>query len=110
MERAGGPDDLPLRYELEDDTIEAYNQFLLVCRDNGDSISVKLFETIIDDEQMHFNYFDNVQDHIQKLGRPTWPRSPGPRPPPACSPRGLPSAAGAPSSFALCVGALPSAL
>ncbi len=52
----------------EDDAIDAYNQFLLVCRDNGDSISMKLFEDIIKDEQVHFNYFDNVQEHIQKLG------------------------------------------
>ncbi|MGE4420743.1 MAG: ferritin-like domain-containing protein [Pseudodesulfovibrio sp.] len=52
----------------EDDTIDAYNQFLLVCRENGDSISEKLFETIIDEEQAHFNYFDNVKSHIEKLG------------------------------------------
>ena len=53
---------------LEDDTIDVYNQFLLVCRENGDSISVKLFETIIDEEQIHYNYFDNVSEHIQTLG------------------------------------------
>jgi len=54
--------------KLEDDTVDAYNQFLLVCRDNGDSISMKIFETIIDEEQIHFNYFDNVNGHIEKLG------------------------------------------
>ncbi len=54
--------------KLEDDTIDAYNQFLLACRENGDSTSVKLFEEIIDEEQVHFNYFDNVDDHIEKLG------------------------------------------
>jgi bacterioferritin len=54
--------------KLEDDTIDAYNQFLLMCRENGDSTSVKLFEAIIDEEQLHFNYFDNVSDHIKKLG------------------------------------------
>ena len=54
--------------KLEDDTIEAYNQFLAICRDNGDSISAKLFETIFDEEQAHFNYFDNVSEHIQTLG------------------------------------------
>jgi bacterioferritin len=54
--------------KLEDDTIDAYNQFLLACRENGDSTSVKLFEAIIDEEQVHFNYFDNVSDHIKKLG------------------------------------------
>jgi bacterioferritin len=54
--------------KLEDDTIDTYNQFLLVCRENGDSISVKLFETITDEEQVHYNYFDNVSDHLKKLG------------------------------------------
>jgi bacterioferritin len=54
--------------KLEDDTMDSYNQFLLVCRDNGDSTSVKLFEAIIDEEQIHFNYFDNVDDHIKRLG------------------------------------------
>jgi bacterioferritin len=54
--------------KLEDNTIESYNQFLLVCRENGDSISVKIFETIIGEEQVQFTYFDNVSDHIEKLG------------------------------------------
>jgi bacterioferritin len=58
----------PFDAKLEDDTIDVYNQFLLVCRDNGDSTTVKLFEAIIDEEQIHFNYFDNVGDHIKKLG------------------------------------------
>ncbi len=51
----------------EDNTMARYNEFLLVCRENGDSISVKLFEMIIDEEQIHFNYFDNVSDHIKNL-------------------------------------------
>ena len=54
--------------KLEDNTIDTYNQFLLVCRENGDSTSVKILEAIIYEEQMHFNYFDNVSDHIEKLG------------------------------------------
>jgi bacterioferritin len=58
----------PFDAKLEDDTIDVYNQFLLVCRENGDSTSVKLFEAIIDEEQIHFNYFDNVDDHIKRLG------------------------------------------
>jgi bacterioferritin len=53
---------------LEDDTIDTYNQFALVCRENGDSISMKIFEDIIDEEQIHLNYFDNVHSHIDKLG------------------------------------------
>ena len=53
---------------LEDHTIDTYNQFLLVCRENGDSVSMKLFEEIIDEEQAHYNYFDNVNEHISDLG------------------------------------------
>ncbi len=52
----------------EDDTIEAYNEFLKVCRENGDNITAKLFEQIIDEEQTHMNYFDNVDNHIKNLG------------------------------------------
>jgi bacterioferritin len=58
----------PFNAKLEDDTIDSYNQFHLVCRENGDAISMKLFETITDEEQIHFNYFDNVTDHLKKLG------------------------------------------
>jgi bacterioferritin len=58
----------PFDAEQEDDAITAYNQFLLVCRENGDSTSMKLFEAIIDDEQAHFNYFDSISGHIEKLG------------------------------------------
>ena len=58
----------PFDAALEDNTIDVYNQFLLVCRDNGDSVSMKIFEDIIEEEQIHFNYFDNVNSHIEKLG------------------------------------------
>lgn len=54
--------------KLEDDTIDAYNGFLKVCTDNGDSITARLFEQIIDEEQAHMNYFDNVDGHIKDLG------------------------------------------
>jgi bacterioferritin len=58
----------PFDANLEDNTIDVYNEFLLVCQQNGDSVSAKLFETILDDEQAHFNYFDSVDDHIKTLG------------------------------------------
>lgn len=58
----------PADADQEDETIAAYNKFLQVCRENGDSTSVKLFEAIIDEEQLHFNYFDSIAAHIEKLG------------------------------------------
>jgi bacterioferritin len=29
---------------------------------------MKIFEDIIDEEQIHYNYFDNVDGHIKQLG------------------------------------------
>lgn len=52
----------------EDEAIAAYNEFLLTCRENGDSTSMKLFEEVIDEEQEHYNYFDSVGGHIEQLG------------------------------------------
>ena len=58
----------PFDANVEDDTIDAYNQFLLVCRENGDNISARLLEEIIVEEQVHQSYFDNIADHIDTLG------------------------------------------
>ncbi len=58
----------PFDANLENHTVDVYNEFLIVCRDNGDSVSMKLFETIIEEEQSHYNYFDNIAEHIKKMG------------------------------------------
>jgi bacterioferritin len=57
----------PFDANLEDNIIATYNDFLLICKENGDSTSVKLFESIIDEEQIHFNYLDNVSNDIKNL-------------------------------------------
>lgn len=54
--------------KLEDDTIDAYNLFLQTCRENGDNTSLKIFELVIDEEQIHLNYFVSVSSHVEKLG------------------------------------------
>lgn len=58
----------PFDTSEEDVAIHAYNGFQQVCRDNGDSTSALMFEEIINEEQEHFNYFDAVSRHIEKLG------------------------------------------
>ena len=58
----------PFDAKLEDNTMDVYNQFVSVCKDNGDSTSAQILESIIDEEQLHFNYFDNIATHIDKLG------------------------------------------
>ncbi|NLV95937.1 MAG: bacterioferritin, partial [Desulfovibrionales bacterium] len=58
----------PYDATLEDDTIDIYSQFVEVCRENGDTVSAKLFETIIEEELVHMNYFENIGNHIKTLG------------------------------------------
>ncbi|HJA78665.1 bacterioferritin [uncultured Desulfovibrio sp.] len=52
----------------EDATIDAYNSFIKVCNENGDIITARLFERIIDEEQAHMNYYENIAEHIKSLG------------------------------------------
>ena len=40
----------PFDVEQKDDAIVAYNQFLLVCCEIGDSTSMKILEAVFDDE------------------------------------------------------------
>lgn len=54
--------------DLETKTIDEYNRLLNICRENGDSISAKLFENILEEEQSHLNYFSNTDGHIKTLG------------------------------------------
>ncbi|ACB85654.1 bacterioferritin [Natranaerobius thermophilus] len=58
----------PFDSEQEEEAIETYNEFAQICRENNDTISAKLFETIIEEEQQHQNYFDDIDDHIKNLG------------------------------------------
>ena len=58
----------PFDANEEDTTIDSYNGFIKVCNDNGDIISARLFERIIDEEQVHMTYFENVGNHIETLG------------------------------------------
>jgi bacterioferritin len=53
---------------LEVQAIEDYNGYLAVCRECKESGSVKLFEQIIDEEQIHLSYLENVASHIEELG------------------------------------------
>ncbi len=53
---------------LEDDTIDKYNQYMKICSENGDAQSAALFQEIIDQEQSHLNYYENTSAHIKNLG------------------------------------------
>lgn len=53
--------------DIEMDTLEKYNEFAKTCRDNDDVVSMRIFERIIEEEQAHYNYFDDTATHIKEL-------------------------------------------
>lgn len=58
----------PFDMAREDDTIDAYNQFSKICHENGDIVSARLIERIIEEEQAHQTYYENIAGHIADLG------------------------------------------
>jgi len=57
-----------LLVELEEAAVRDYNEFYNVCLERRDSLSAQLFQTIIDEEQLHADHFSNIARHLQELG------------------------------------------
>jgi len=53
---------------LEETAVRDYNAFLHVCRQNNDHLSAKIFEQLIAEEELHLEYFQDVDSHIRELG------------------------------------------
>ena len=53
---------------LEAQAIKMYNEASVTCATEKDQISKELFEELLKDEEIHLNIFENVKNHIDKLG------------------------------------------
>lgn len=53
---------------LETQAIKMYNEAALVCAQEKDQISKQLFEKLLGEEEGHLNQFENIKDHVEKLG------------------------------------------
>ena len=53
---------------LESEAIKMYNEAAVVCAAEKDQISKDLFEELLKDEEGHVDMFDNIKDHVDKLG------------------------------------------
>jgi bacterioferritin len=54
---------------LETQAIKMYNDASVVCAAEKDQISKELFEELLKDEEDHLNIFENIKDHVEKLGQ-----------------------------------------
>jgi len=53
---------------LEATAMKMYNEASVTCAAEKDQVSKEIFEELLKDEEEHYNYFENVKDHIDKLG------------------------------------------
>lgn len=54
--------------EMEQSAIDLYNQSAVACGQNADSASKQVFESLVNDEENHFDQFDTQLDNIKRFG------------------------------------------
>ena len=54
--------------KMEEDSTKDYNIWANECSVNADSASRKVFEGLVDDEERHFDQYDNEMENIDKFG------------------------------------------
>jgi bacterioferritin len=59
---------LATNIKLESSAVKMYNEASLVCAAEKDQISKQLFEKLLGEEEDHLNFFENTEDHVEKLG------------------------------------------
>jgi bacterioferritin len=52
----------------EERAVKMYNKFALECAANADSATKKIFESLVDDEERHYDQFDNELENLRKHG------------------------------------------
>ena len=54
--------------EMEQAGVASYNQAAIQCAQNADAVSKQLFESLVSDEERHFDQFDKQLDNIKRFG------------------------------------------
>ncbi len=59
---------LQLATKMEESSARDYNLWANECSQNADSVSKKLFEDLVMDEESHFDQYDTEKDNLEKFG------------------------------------------
>ena len=59
---------LKLAAKMEEDSAKEYNLWANECAENADSISKQLFESLVAEEEVHYNQYDTELDNLKKFG------------------------------------------
>lgn len=61
-------DMLELARKMEQESVGEYNTWANECSANADAASRKVFESLVDDEERHFDQYDIEMENIDKYG------------------------------------------
>jgi bacterioferritin len=59
---------LELAAKMEESSANDYNKWANICAQNADSVTKKLFEKLVEDEERHFNQYDDEMENLKKFG------------------------------------------
>ncbi len=59
---------LTLASDMEESSATDYNKWANECAQNADSVSKKLFEALVEDEERHFDQYDDEMENLKKFG------------------------------------------
>ena len=54
--------------EMEQAGVTSYNEAAIQCAQNADAVSKQTFESLVSDEERHFDQFDKQLDNIKRFG------------------------------------------
>ena len=54
---------------MEEQSAMDYNRFANECSANADSVTKKLFEDLVIDEERHYDQYDNEIDNLERFGK-----------------------------------------
>jgi len=54
--------------QMEEGAVGIYNEYALECSKNADSVSKQLFESLVKDEESHYDGFDKQLENIKRFG------------------------------------------
>ncbi len=59
---------LEMARQMEEDSATAYNQWANQCSAHADSVSRKLFEQLVVDEERHYEQYDDELESLERFG------------------------------------------
>lgn len=59
---------LEMATQMEASSAQDYNKWANECSANNDAVSKKLFESLVEDEERHFNQYDDEISNMKKFG------------------------------------------